>query len=199
MPFTHITPFRQLIRAYAAILNIDKEISRQSRSKEIAAEVEAVTAEVAAVCSDLSRRVTAIEQQIPKFDSDFDHRVASVLREHIYLPQPSRWSAEKLFLPFSTCSAADFIHPRYAQLCRTLAHPVQFHRKVWEWIFVYYHLERLGVLKESFLGVGFGVGTERLPSVFANLGAGILATDAHAEIGLSSGWTETGQVSTAIP
>lgn len=198
MPFTHITPFRQLIRAYAAILNINKEITSQSRSKEVTAEAATFSAKAAAVSSELMRRVSAIEKQISRLDSDFNHRVAIVLSEHIYLPQPSHWSADRPFLPFSTCSAADFIHPRYAQLCRTLAHPVQFHRKVWEWIFVYYHLERFGVLKEGCQGVGFGVGTERLPSVFANLGASVIATDAPAEIGLSSGWTETGQHSDTL-
>jgi hypothetical protein len=56
----------------------------------------------------------------------------------------------------------------------------------------------MGVLKDCFQGVGFGVGTERLPSVFANLGASVIATDAPPEIGLSSGWTETGQHSDTL-
>ena len=191
MPFNQITPIRQIIRAYVALLNIDREISSQSKNKVIIDEV--VTSS-----SELMRRIEAIEEKNSQFDRNFDQRVANVLREHIYLPQPSHWSADKPFLPFSTCSAADFIHPRYAQLCGTLAHPVQFHRKVWEWVFVFYHLERLGVLKEGFRGVGFGVGTERLPSIFANLGASVVATDAPPEIGVSSGWTETGQHSDTL-
>jgi hypothetical protein len=191
MPFAQITPIRQLVRAYAAILNIDKEITSQSQSK-------VVIDEMASLSSALTDRLEAIEQHLSKIDTNFDQRVAGVLREHIYLPPTSHWSADKPFLPFSTCSAADFIHPLYAQLCETLAHPIQFHRKVWEWVFVLHHLEQMGVLKEGFRGVGFGVGTERLPSIFANLGAGVVATDAPAEIGLSSGWTGSGQHSDTL-
>ena len=65
-------------------------------------------------------------------------------------------------------------------------------------MFVLHHLDQLGVLKERSRGVGFAIGTERLPSVFANRGATVAATDAPPEIGVSSGWTATGQHSDSL-
>ncbi|NRO95627.1 class I SAM-dependent methyltransferase [Paraburkholderia sp. NMBU_R16] len=63
---------------------------------------------------------------------------------------------------------------------------------------MFHHLEQAGVLKEESRGLGFGVGQERMPSVFASCGAAIVATDAPPEIGVSSGWTETGQHSDSL-
>ena len=42
-------------------------------------------------------------------------------------------------------------------------------------------------------GLVFGVGSERLPALFASLGANIVATDAPTEVGEADGWAETGQ------
>jgi len=142
--------------------------------------------------------LAALTARVEQLESSFDARIAEALRQHIYLPLTSHWSTDKPFMPFSTCSAADFIHPEYAAVCAALAHPVQFHRKLWEWVFVLHHLERLGVLRDGFSGVGFGVGTERLPSVFAARGVRVVATDAPPEIGISSGWTATGQHSDTL-
>ncbi|OYW11724.1 MAG: hypothetical protein B7Z59_03570 [Acidiphilium sp. 37-67-22] len=46
-----------------------------------------------------------------------------------------------------------------------------------------HHLEKNNILQEGKKGLVFGVGTERLPSLFANMGASIVATDAPPEIG----------------
>ncbi|GAB2921249.1 hypothetical protein GCM10027093_70080 [Paraburkholderia jirisanensis] len=63
---------------------------------------------------------------------------------------------------------------------------------------MFHHLDQAGVLKEGNRGIGFGVGQERLPSVFAARGVSVLATDAPPEIGVASGWTETGQHSDSL-
>ena len=95
------------------------------------------------------------------------------------------------FMPWSTCSAADFRHPDFAALCGEMGHHPSFHRKLWEFVFIAHHLRRLGRLQPGRHGLVFGVGQEPLPSLFARLGARVTATDAPPEIGLAAGWHKT--------
>jgi hypothetical protein len=92
------------------------------------------------------------------------------------------------FMPDGTCGAKDFFHPEFSRICRLMDVTPAYHRKIWEWVFIVHHLQKQGVLKEGARGLGFGVGTEPLPSMFARIGALITATDAPAEIGLAAGW-----------
>lgn len=97
------------------------------------------------------------------------------------------------FMADSTCCARDFFHPEFKSICSEIKAPLLFHRKVWEWVFIAYHLRGHGFLKPGMRGIGFGVGTESLPSFFASLGVNVTATDAPSEIGLSAGWKITSQ------
>ncbi len=92
------------------------------------------------------------------------------------------------FMAYSTCSAADFASVAFAGLCTELARPVHYHRKLWEWVFITHQLRRHGVTAAGRRGLGFGVGTEPLPSRFAKDGAEILATDAPPSIAIGAGW-----------
>lgn len=87
----------------------------------------------------------------------------------------------------SNCTARDFQHPRYFQLCKPIEQTPTWHRKQWEYIFILHHLERTQGLTPGKRGVGFGVGIEPLPSTFARLGAHVLGTDAPEEIGQAAG------------
>lgn len=97
------------------------------------------------------------------------------------------------FMEWSTCSAADFLDPRFVATCRLIGETPRFHRKQWEFVYVHHHLERLGMLAAGRRGIGFGVGQEPLPAAFAARGAAVLATDAPAEIGHAAGWAATDQ------
>lgn len=97
------------------------------------------------------------------------------------------------FMAHSTCSAKDFLHPDFRTICDELQTPPVFHRKVWEWVYVVHQLRKQGVLKAGNRGIGFGVGTEALPSLFASLGIDVTATDAPPEIGVGAGWQSTSQ------
>jgi SAM-dependent methyltransferase len=193
MAISQITPFRQLARAYSALLNISSNLSALPHA------VHGTERALASIKEALAPAdAQTLKRRIDELEKSFDARVSKAIRDHLYLPQPSHWSADKPFLPFSTCSAADFIHPQYATLCEQLQHPVQFHRKLWEWVFVLHHLEQQGMLKPDMRAVGFGVGQERMPSLFASRGVEVVATDAPPEIGRSSGWTATGQHSDSL-
>jgi SAM-dependent methyltransferase len=104
-----------------------------------------------------------------------------------------RTSSTRPFMPYSTCSTADFLHPRFAELSESCARRPQFHRKLWEHVFIVHHLTERGMLAAGRRGLGFGVGSEPLPAVFAAAGATIVATDAPAETALRDGWQATNQ------
>ena len=71
------------------------------------------------------------------------------------------------------------------------------HRKVWEWCAIAEALEERGMLHPGSKGLGFAVGTEPLPSLFAGLGCTITATDCP-EAARSAGWRNTGQLSCSV-
>ena len=102
-------------------------------------------------------------------------------------------SADAPFLTTSTCAWSDFAHPEFGRVCRLLGHEPSLHRKLWEFVYIYHHLVRLGAVGPGRRGVGFGVGAEPLPAAFAALGADIVATDAPPEIGVALGWAESTQ------
>ena len=104
-----------------------------------------------------------------------------------------RTSSARPFMAYSTCSTADFLHPRFAELSERCARRPQLHRKLWEHVFIVHHLTEHGMLAPGRRGLGFGVGSEPLPAVFAAAGATIVATDAPAETALRDGWQATNQ------
>lgn len=116
-----------------------------------------------------------------------DARIASAHADRLFLPALDAPSLadDAPFLQHSTCCASDFTHPRYHAICRMLHGNPVWHRKQWEWVFIIHHLIDAGVLAEGSRGVGFGVGTEPLPALFAGLGAAVVATDAPDDV---AGW-----------
>jgi hypothetical protein len=132
--------------------------------------------------ADLRTRVEALEAHL------------GAAEDHFYVPVANlEPTSSETFMRYSTCSAADVLHQRYAEICAMLQHPCDWHRKLWEWVFIVHHLVESGVIAPGSRGLVFGVGTERLPALFASLGATIVATDAPGDVGESQGWIETGQ------
>jgi hypothetical protein len=67
------------------------------------------------------------------------------------------------------------------------------HRKQWEFAFVAQALSERGLLAPGKRGLGFGVGREPLPSLFASLGCAVVASDQSPERAAETGWTRSGQ------
>lgn len=111
--------------------------------------------------------------------------------------QPGQASPHALF-GSSLCRAEDLINPVYQAICRDdlRCEPV-FHRKQWEFVYIVHRLRTNGFLRTGSSGLGFGVGTEPLSSLFASLGCTILATDAPEEIS-DEGWKRTAQHASAL-
>jgi hypothetical protein len=155
---------------------------------------------IAARLARLDEALHAVEGAVRAQDAAIDQRIGVAVSQRIYQPNPilSRPVDPGRYMAYATCTTADFFHPRYAEFCRMIAHPPMFHRKLWEWAFIFHHLQEAGVLAEGKRGLGFGVGRERLPALFSHFGAAIVATDAPEAIGIASGWSETGQHSNGL-
>src|SRR6185312_13766459 len=120
----------------------------------------------------------------------------SLSRANVYLPNAivSRPGQEEYMLA-SSAIARDFFHPDFRTFYedRLKEGPLMtMHRKTWEFAYIFHHLNRLGALQPGARGLGFGVGAEKLPAIFASMGVEVTATDAPQDVG---GWRETGQYS----
>jgi SAM-dependent methyltransferase len=104
-------------------------------------------------------------------------------------------SSDFPFMASSACVASDFFHSEFWRICELIGAHHNFHRKLWEWVFIVHHAERLGVLRPGQRGLVFGVGRELLPAAFAELGCHITATDAPMDVAIENGWNQSGQFS----
>ena len=94
------------------------------------------------------------------------------------------------------CKASDFRQPWFARwrphLTGLEANGVPLagavlHRKEWEFVAITQALHERGLLEPGRRGLGFGVGREPLPALFAGLGCDITATDLEHDGGRWSG------------
>jgi hypothetical protein len=138
----------------------------------------------------LTDRIGALEQTVA-----MQAERMAAMRRSTFVPDPgcSPSAADAPFMAVANCQASDFYHPRYAQLCKLMAHRPHFHRKQWEWVYVLHQLIEAKALFPGSRGLGFGVGTEPLPAVFASLGVDVTATDAPRDLQGADAWHATNQ------
>ncbi|WP_156678080.1 methyltransferase domain-containing protein [Sphingomonas profundi] len=71
------------------------------------------------------------------------------------------------------------------------------YRKLWEWSAIMQALAERGMLQAGRAGIGFAVGMEALPSIFASYGVDVLASDLPEE--MSDGfWDQSSQHSVSV-
>lgn len=92
------------------------------------------------------------------------------------------------------CKAKDWYADWFQRWCHEMNDPIRFHRKQWEFVYVMQALWERNCIKAGKKGLVFAVGTEPGPSIFANYGCDILATDIFPEKGKEKGWTEGDQL-----
>lgn len=92
------------------------------------------------------------------------------------------------------CKAMDWQTDWFRRWCNELNEPARFHRKQWEFIYVMQALWERDCIQSGSQGLVFAVGSEPLPSIFANYGCDILATDIFPEEGKQKGWTSGDQL-----
>ncbi len=96
------------------------------------------------------------------------------------------------------CKAKDIQQEWFKRWCTELGETPNYHRKQWEYVYILQALWERGCISKGKRGIGFAVGTEPLPSVFAKYGCDILATDILPEKGEQMGWTTANQLCTGV-
>jgi len=89
-----------------------------------------------------------------------------------------------------------FYSPKFQFWCSQLHEPFAFHRKLWEYCYVSQVLEYFDMLKPGKSALGFGVGLEPLPALFASYGVRVMATDQDFKHAQNQGWASTAQYAT---
>jgi SAM-dependent methyltransferase len=150
----------------------------------------------------LDRRADQVDRQLEALASDVGKllskapaaaRIAQAellaridLREHNADPRPPRFDA----LECQSVSAGQCDEPAYREWSSLIENwdgePAgqQYNRKLWEWAYIAEAVRTAGLMEPGRHAVGFGVGNEPMPAIFARHGVRVLATD--------QGW-ETGQ------
>ena len=97
------------------------------------------------------------------------------------------------FLKSCLCQQAQLESPTFRQWHDQLFEPFQYHRKLWEYIYIVQALWERGMLQPGKRGLGFAVGREPLAAFFASKGCEVVATDLDADRASTLGWVDSGQ------
>lgn len=103
-------------------------------------------------------------------------------------PEPMRFG-----LGSRTCRQADIEHDWLRHWCGRLGIWPAYHRKVWEVCFIAQAAWEAGALAPGRRALGFAVGREALPSLFAAAGMEVVATDLAEGDARAREWRRTGQ------
>lgn len=93
----------------------------------------------------------------------------------------------------TVCRELHFHMPLYRYWCTSIKEQPRLHRKQWEFVYICQSLYERGFLKPGNKGLGFGVGKEPLPALFASYGVNILASDLDLSAAKNLGWVHTSQ------
>lgn len=119
------------------------------------------------------------------------------MTEDILIPE-RKWNTNLVFdtgrRKSELCKAKDWQTDWFQRWVKEINEPARFHRKQWEFVYVMQALWERGCIGQGKKGLVFAVGTEPGPSIFANYGCDILATDIFPEEGIKKGWTEGDQL-----
>lgn len=166
-------------------------------------------AELATDIKAINRNIDAISQQIQRAEwlanrPEPDINPAAVLgykgeeANSVYIgfvgtERPISNSPASIPFGSTTCQQVHFTLDQYRFWTRAIKERPQFKRKQWEFVYIAQALYERGFLAPGRKGLGFGVGREPLPSLFASFGAAIVATDQSLEGAIRAGWLNTHQ------
>lgn len=91
------------------------------------------------------------------------------------------------------CTQEQFDEPEYARWVAEFKQTPRLHRKQWEYVYICRALEERGMLQPGRRGIGFGVGSEPLPALFAKYGADVIASDLDLASATEQGWLNGNQ------
>lgn len=160
-------------------------------------DLKAIRAEIATVRVDIAQ---LIEHQkafpihgLPDLiGKSFAHRPDGDLYEALVGGSNSvRGFPSSIGLHSSVCQQIHFVLDEFRYWINAMGRRPRFHRKEWEWFYCAQALFERGFMQSGKAGLGFAVGREPLPSLFAAYGCDIVATDQGAESAERSGWSAT--------
>jgi SAM-dependent methyltransferase len=93
----------------------------------------------------------------------------------------------------SVCRQAQLESEAFRAWAARMKEPPRSHRKTWEFCYIAQALFERGLLRPGARGLGFAVGREPLPALFASFGCEIVATDLDEASARRAGWVDTGQ------
>ncbi|MGH9195499.1 MAG: SAM-dependent methyltransferase [Acidimicrobiia bacterium] len=91
------------------------------------------------------------------------------------------------------CTQAQLESEVFRKWITRIREPFKLYRKLWEFAYIAQALHERGMLEPGKRGLGFAVGREPLPALFASYGCEIVATDMEEVEARDQGWVETGQ------
>jgi len=109
-----------------------------------------------------------------------------------------RGRPEKLGMVSGLCRQIHFSTDEFRYWTNVMGDTPTMHRKQWEYFYVVQALFEHDMLAPGKKGLGFAVGREALPALFAKHGCEILATDLDQEEASAVGWVQTGQHSNQV-
>ncbi|HEX3728040.1 MAG TPA: methyltransferase domain-containing protein, partial [Pirellulales bacterium] len=114
---------------------------------------------------------------------------------HLYAPMGSAESTQPSasWLRSCLCTERQFHTREFQAWCAQLGEAPRMHRKAWEIYYICQALAERGMLQPGRRGLGFAVGREPLPAVFAARGCEIVASDLAADDRRARIWTKTSQ------
>ena len=112
-------------------------------------------------------------------------------RPELHLRGPRRDASSQLVSQL--CRYGTLDSATFRGWAAALGEPWRPHRKLWELAFICQALEERQMLRPGRRGLGFAVGAEKLPALFAARGCQITATDLPADDARRGPWAESGQ------
>lgn len=96
------------------------------------------------------------------------------------------------------CTRAQLESEAFRYWARAMQMPWKLRRKLWEFCFICQALFERGMLAPGRKGLGFAVGEEPLPALFAAMGCDVVATDLEATDARATPWAESGQLASSV-
>jgi SAM-dependent methyltransferase len=134
---------------------------------------------------------------LDKLDVLYEQINEEKLKETVDVTFENIYTANDFERPLSCtsqiCNQEFFGLPLYQYWAARLKEKPFFHRKHWEFIFITQALFENYMLKAGSRGLGFGVGMDPLPALFASIGCKITASDMDINSDKAKNWESTGQ------
>lgn len=197
--------------AAAQVAAIDAETRERELAMQRLIEGESATraSELARVADDMDRLIAAATPGADEWHEDRVLRtnvklLASDLARRSFPTGTAaseallRAGPRRVGLGSRICCQADMEGDWVRHWCAVLGMAPAFHRKVWEDCFAPQALWEAGMLVPGHRGLGFAVGREPLPAVFAARGVEVLATDLDPADERARAWLDTDQHATRM-